>query len=380
MRSVVSHEDGSREDASIRSGVRMSKGSRIPQDDDEFDSESPEDDIVVGGDEATESIEIVVNKNFAEPPRLDQYIVSRHQEISRAAVQRLIDDQRVTVNGKSVKASYRVQVDDRITMLSPRKRSLKLEPEDIPLDILYEDDDIVVLNKQTDIIVHPGRGVNNWSGTLTNALMFHFRKLSTVGGDIRPGIVHRLDRDTTGVIVVAKDDQVHQKIALQFENRKVAKEYVAISYGVPDRHSDYVEKRIGHHPTIREKMAIREDPKLGKPAITFYEMSEKFAGYSFFHVRPQTGRTHQIRLHLAHVGCPIIADKPYSGRSELRLSELVPGLPDEKDEILIARQALHAHRLRFYHPVKRQVMDFTAPLPADMTRTLEALRSHRRAT
>jgi 23S rRNA pseudouridine1911/1915/1917 synthase len=290
----------------------------------------------------------------------------------------LIDDQRVTVNGKPTKASYRVQVDDRITMLSPRRRSLKLEPENIPLDILHEDDDLIVLNKQADMIVHPGRGVNNWSGTLTNALMFHFQKLSTVGGDVRPGIVHRLDRDTTGILLVAKDDRVHQALALQFETRKVVKEYVALCYGVPDRYSDYVEKRIGHHPSIREKMAIREDPKFGKSAITFYEMAERFAGYSLINVRPHTGRTHQIRIHLAHVGCPILADRPYAGRSELRLSELVPGLPEAEDEVLIARQALHAHRLRFYHPVQRKVMDFTAELPADMKRTLESLRTHRR--
>jgi 23S rRNA pseudouridine1911/1915/1917 synthase len=321
-----------------------------------------------------QAIELWVNKSFTEPPRLDQYIAARQGDLSRAAVQRLIDEGNVQVNQKPTKASYRVQTGDCISVRVAVRRSLTLEPEEIPLNILYEDESLVVINKPADMIVHPGRGIANWRGTLANALLFHFQHLSRAGGDIRPGIVHRLDRDTTGVIVVAKNDQVHQHLGMQFETRKVVKEYIALCYGVPDRQSDYVEKRIGHHPSIREKMAIREDPRFGKVAVTFYETAEKFAGYSYIRLRPQTGRTHQLRVHMTHIGCPLIADRPYSGRAEMRLSELTPEFPE--NPVLINRQALHAHRLRFFHPVKKQVMDFTADFPNDITHTLAALREY----
>lgn len=327
--------------------------------------------------EPLEWIELWARRSNSAPPRLDQFIVARHGEVSRASIQRMIADGHVRVNGKPAKASYRVQEGDCVTLAMPRRRVMKHTPEDIPLDILHEDDDLVVLNKQANIIVHPGRGARNWSGTLTNALLFHFGSLSQAGGDVRPGIVHRLDRDTTGVLLVAKNDRVHQNLALQFERRKVVKEYLALTYGLPDRDSDYIEKPIGHHPNIREKMAIRDDPRFGKSAVTFYEVAEKFAGYGCIRLRPRTGRTHQIRVHLAHVGCPIIADQPYSGRKELRLSELKSLTAGEEDAVLIARQALHAHKLRFYHPTTRQVMDMTAPIPSDMAGTLEVLREFR---
>jgi 23S rRNA pseudouridine1911/1915/1917 synthase len=351
----------------------------------EFEDELADEDLIE--EEASDSpntevfaqaIELWANKSFAEPPRLDQYIAARQGDLSRAAVQRLIEEGNILVNGKSTKSSYRVQTGDCITVRVAVRRSLTLEPEEIPLDILYEDNSLVVINKPADMIVHPGRGIANWKGTLANALLFHFNQLSTAGGDVRPGIVHRLDRDTTGVILVAKNDQVHQHLGMQFETRKVVKEYVALCYGSPDRQSDYIEKRIGHHPSIREKMAIREDPRFGKVAVTFYETAEKFAGYCYVRLRPQTGRTHQLRVHMTHVGCPMIADRPYSGRAELKLSELTNQFPE--DQVLIKRQALHAHRLRFFHPVKRQVMDFTAELPEDMTRTLAALREYAPST
>lgn len=319
--------------------------------------------------------EFLVQKQFNESKRLDQYVVSRLPEISRAVVQRLIDEERLLVNGKKAKASHKVRHGDLIVLDLPDALTGKPEPEEIPLEILYEDEWLVVLNKQANMIVHPGRGKENWRGTLTNALQFHFDHLSQCGGAFRPGIVHRLDRDTTGVLLVAKDDYAHRHLALQFERRKVHKEYLAISYGAPDRDSDYIERPIGPHPTVREKMAIRDDPEIGRPANTFYEAAERFDGYTLFRLRPMTGRTHQIRVHLAHIGCPIVADKPYSGRGELRLSELSSGT--EEDSVLISRQALHAYRLRFRHPRRHEVMDFEAPLPADFARTLEALRTHR---
>lgn len=329
---------------------------------------------------AGEHLEIVVARQFADDRRLDAYIVarlSRIEQVSRAEVQRWILHGWLKLDGKKAKASHRVRQGDRITIDLPQSLEKKAEPQDIPLDILYEDDCIVVLNKQANLIVHPGRGKENWSGTLTNALQFHFDRLSSAGGDTRPGIVHRLDRDTTGVIVVAKDDVSHKKIALQFEHRRVEKEYLAICYGTIDRDRDHVIQPIGPHPSVREKMAIRQDPAIGRPANTFYEVVERFDGFTLVRAKPLTGRTHQIRVHLTHVNAPLVADKAYSGRSALRLSDLVEDLPPEQDRTLIERQALHAHRLRIRHPNTNLPMDFMAPLPNDMEEALAAIRRHR---
>lgn len=321
-------------------------------------------------------VELRVQKQFNDPRRLDQYVVSRMPELSRAEVQRWILTGQLTLNGQKAKASHKMQPGDCIVIDLPPEATGKPEAQEIPLNILYEDEFIVVLNKQANLIVHPGRGKENWSGTLTNALQYHFDHLSTVGGACRPGIVHRLDRDTTGVIVVAKDDLAHKNIALQFEHRKVLKEYLAICYGNIDRDADYVEMPIGPHPHVREKMAIREDPEISRPANTFIEVLERFEGFCLVRARPLTGRTHQIRVHLDYLNAPIVADKAYSGRNCLKLSDLSPMLHGTRDELLIDRQALHAHRLRFRHPRCHEVMDITAPPPVDMERTLEALRTH----
>lgn len=324
-----------------------------------------------------ERIEFVVQKQFTVDRRLDQYIVSRLQEMSRSEVQRLLAEGAITLNDGKAKASHKVRPGDKIVLQLPESMSSKPEPQEIPLDIIYEDEFIVVINKQANLIVHPGRGKENWSGTLTNALQFHFDHLSTFGGETRPGIVHRLDRDTTGVMVVAKDDLAHRHVALQFEHRKVLKEYLCLCYGELDRDSDYVERKIGVHPTIREKMAIREHDPSARSANTFYEVVERFDGFTLVRCRPLTGRTHQIRVHMTSVDAPLVADKMYSGRSELRLSEVARGTHPGPDEVLIDRQALHAHRLRFRHPRCQEMMDLTVPLPGDFERTLAALRCYR---
>lgn len=322
-------------------------------------------------------VQFVANKQFAEARRLDQYVVSRMPDLSRAEVQRVIASGLCTVNGTVVKASYRIRQGDVIDLELAARFADKPLPQYIPLDIIYEDEFMVILNKQANLIVHPGRGKENWTGTLTNALQYHFDQLSQIGGANRPGIVHRLDRDTTGVILVAKDDLAHKNLGLQFEHRKVQKEYVALCYGVPELDRDVIDRPIGPHPSVREKMAIRDDPKIGKPAQTFYEVIERFDGYSYIRCRPTTGRTHQIRVHLAHVGIPIIADKPYAARSELRRCELEPDLAEDADAPLIGRQALHARRITFRHPRCHEVMDVEVPLPPDMEQTLAALRSCR---
>ena len=228
------------------------------------------------------------------------------------------------------------------------------------------------------MVVHPARG--NWSGTLVNALAHHFAEnLSRANGTFRPGIVHRLDRDTSGVILIAKDELTHRDIAMQFETRKVHKEYVAIVAGELDRDSDYVEARIKHHPTVREHMTATTDPDDpdAKDACTYYEVTERFRGFTLVKAQPRTGRTHQIRVHLQFAGCGVLADKVYGGRAVFSLSDLVPGLALADNRVLMARQALHAFRLRFKHPKRGQWVEVEAPLPADMRATLEALRAWR---
>jgi 23S rRNA pseudouridine1911/1915/1917 synthase len=242
--------------------------------------------------------------------------------------------------------------------------------------VLYEDDYLAVVNKPYNMVVHPARG--NWGGTLVNALAHRFQHLSKINGDYRPGIVHRLDRDTSGVILVAKEEKAHRDLGMQFETRKIFKEYVAITHGVLDRDSDYIERRIGHHPHDRIKMIATDDETIGKEACTFYEVMERFKGYTFVRCQPRTGRTHQIRVHLGSVGCPVLADKTYSGRDSFKLSDLVPTLEKEKEEVLLGRQALHALRLRLFHPKTKEPLAVEAPLPAEFVRTLEALRKYRK--
>jgi 23S rRNA pseudouridine1911/1915/1917 synthase len=288
-------------------------------------------------------------------------------------LQKAIESDTVTVNEQPVKRSTKLKQNDRVRVWLPVPDRPEPIPEDIPLDVLYEDEWLAVVNKPFGMVVHPARG--NWAGTLTNALAFRFQKLSKLNGDYRPGIVHRLDRDTSGVILVAKEEKAHRDLSMQFESRKIFKEYVAITQGVLDRDSDYIERRIGHHPHDRIKMIVTDDEEKGKEACTFYEVKERFRGYTLVRCQPRTGRTHQIRVHLASVGAPVLADKVYSGRDAFRLSDLVANL--ETDEDLLTQQALHALRLRFFHPHTKAPIAVEAPLPAEFVRTIEMLRKYR---
>ena len=307
--------------------------------------------------------------------RLDQYLVMQFPDFSRSVLQRAIESDTVTINEQPVKRSTKVKQADRVRVWLPVPDRPEPTPEDIPLDVLYEDEFLAVINKPFGMVVHPARG--NWGGTLTNALAFRFQKLSKLNGDYRPGIVHRLDRDTSGVILVAKEEKAHRDLGMQFETRKIFKEYVAITQGVLDRDSDYIERRIGHHPHDRIKMIVSDDEEKSKEACSFYEVKERFRGYTLVRCQPRTGRTHQIRVHLASVGAPVLADKVYSGRDAFRLSDLVPHLEKDKDEELLTRQALHALRLRFFHPQTKAPIAVEAPLPAEFVKTLAALREHR---
>ena len=308
--------------------------------------------------------------------RVDAYLSSRFSDYSRSVIQKVIDAQAVHVNGLPIKASYKVRLDDQIRIWLPELADDAPIPEDIPISVIYEDDAFTLVNKPSGMVVHPAKG--HWSGTLVNALQFHYDTLSTVGGENRPGIVHRLDRDTTGLLLVAKDDLAHRKLALQFEQRTIHKEYMAIVMGVPDRDNDYVERPIGPHPTNREKMAIRNLEDGGKESVTFYEVIERFANHALVRCKPRTGRTHQIRVHLAHIGHPVVADKLYSGRDRLTLGDVLGHAISEADDVLIDRQALHAFKLKLSHPLTGLPLEFQAPLPEDMERTLAALRGVRR--
>jgi 23S rRNA pseudouridine1911/1915/1917 synthase len=309
--------------------------------------------------------------------RLDQFLHGHFSELSRSTLQRLIEAGGVSVNGKLGKASYKVRHGDKILIQVPEPAHPAPIAENIPLDILYQDDELAIINKPPAMVVHPAKG--HWSGTLVNALRFHFPQLSGINGDYRAGIVHRLDRDTSGVILIAKQEQTHRDLAALFENRKIFKEYVTITQGVVDRDSDYVEARIGHHKSDRVKMTVSDDEEDedAKDACTYYEVDERFRGFTLVRCQPRTGRTHQIRVHMASIGCPVLADKLYSGRDSLFLADLVPGLPEEQNEQLLSRQALHAHRLRFRHPRTNQVLDVVAPLPDEFQKTLTALRQYR---
>lgn len=324
-----------------------------------------------------EPVDLVVRIK-TEGIRLDQFLHTHLADYSRSELQRAIEAGGITVNEKPSKPSYKVRNNDRLHVAMPAHTFDLPVPEDIPLDVLYQDEFLAVINKPANMVVHPAKG--NWSGTLVNALQFLFHEhLSRENGAYRAGIVHRLDKDTSGVILVAKDDQTHRECAMQFETRKVFKEYVAIAAGELDRDTDYIEARIKHHPHEREKMIVTTDPNDpdAKDALSYYEVLERFRGFTLVRVQPRTGRTHQIRVHLAYAGCPVLADKQYSGRDRFSLSDLAPDLPREQDDVLIGRQALHAFRLRFRHPRTAEWIEVEAPLAPDIRRTLEALRVHR---
>jgi len=314
-------------------------------------------------------------KRTMEGKRLDQYLVGRFPAYSRSIIQKVIGADAVTVNGRDAKPSYQVKKGDHIRVWLPELNDEAPEPEPIPLEVIYEDEFFLVLNKPPGMVVHPAKG--HWRGTMVNALQYHFQKLSKVAGPHRPGIVHRLDRDTSGVIVVAKDDLAHANLARQFESRCVRKEYLAITCGVLDRDSDFIERPLGPHPTHREKMAIRGPEDGGKEAMSYYEVVERFDGFTLVRIIPKTGRTHQIRVHLAHVGCPVLADHAYGGRRSLYLSEIAPPGTFEQDRMLIDRQALHASKIWLHHPRIREPMEFEAPLPRDFADTLAALGQYR---
>jgi 23S rRNA pseudouridine1911/1915/1917 synthase len=317
--------------------------------------------------------------------RIDQFLTERVTHLSRAGVQRLIDDSLVTVNGKPTKASYKVKAGDAVEMIAPPEPVNELIPEDIPLDIIYEDEHFLALNKQADLIVHPARG--RWSGTLVNGLVHYGKKWSTLNGDWRPGILHRLDRNTTGLMLVAKSDEAHWRLARQFENRTIQKTYVAVVHGVPAMLGDVIDMPIGKDRYVREKQAIRKEANGGRPAVTRYRILSILPGpqpnanvtlkqsaypsdqklpmpaskFAYVELTPKTGRTHQLRVHMATIRHPMVGDTMYGGRIF------------QADGFEFARQALHARQISFVHPVTLNQMTLSAPLPQDFKTLLQTL-------
>lgn len=333
--------------------------------------------------------------------RVDHYLSRMFSNYSRALLQKAIEQDCVLVNGLPIKASKKLRVNDIISLRLPELPDRSLPPEDLPLEIIYEDDVMVVLNKAPGMIVHPGRG--HYHGTLAGALQFHFNSLSDVAGQMRPGIVHRLDRDTSGILVVAKNNQIHNNLSGQFERREVNKEYRAIVHGVVDRDSDYIDTYMRIDPRARVRMCVCPKGGDAREANTFYQVLERFDQYTYVKLLPKTGRTHQLRVHMRHIGHPVVADRVYGGREpvefdpqaytpasqatadELEVAETADvespesidsgAAPGNSSGSLISRQALHAHRLEIAHPVSQNRLEFIAPLPADMQALLRALRS-----
>lgn len=328
---------------------------------------------------SSEPIEITVEAR-AHGWRIDHYLCRLYPNYTRVLFQKAIKQEAVLVNGLPVKAARRMRVNDRVSVRLPEMPDNRLPPEDIPIDIVYEDDWVAIINKPSDMIVHPGKG--NYAGTLAGALQHHFDQLSDVAGQYRPGIVHRLDRNTSGIMVVAKDNQVHAKLSAQFEKREVQKEYRAIVWGRMEFDTDYLDTFMCVHPRAREKMIVCEKGGNARNAFTYYEVIERYKAFTYVRLKPRTGRTHQLRVHMQHIRHPIVADRVYGGRLALKMkdlsSEAEADAAERETDILIERQALHAYCLEFNHPHSGKPMKFEAPLPEDMKLTLAALDQYQK--
>lgn len=289
--------------------------------------------------------------------RIDRYLAENQEDLTRSYIQKLITDGRVSVNEKSVKANYKVNSGDTIKLILPPPADLELTPEDIPLAILYEDKDVIVVNKAKGMVVHPAAG--HYTNTLVNALLYHCKEdLSGINGVMRPGIVHRIDMNTTGVLVACKNDKAHQAIADQLKVHSITRKYNALVYHSFKELQGVVDAPIGRHPVDRKKMAINH--KNGKHAVTHYQVLENLGSrYAHIECTLETGRTHQIRVHMASIGHPLLGDELYS---------------NQKSNFSLEGQALHARVLGFIHPSTGEYMEFEAPLPAYYEELLMKLR------
>lgn len=298
--------------------------------------------------------------------RLDAFLALHIEGWSRARLHRLIEDGDVLVNGRTAKPSYKLRTNDGIDAELTALPATSFLPEDIPIDVVYEDDDLIVVNKAAGIVVHPAAGAK--TGTLANALAFHFRKLSTVAGVVRPGIVHRLDKGTSGLLLVAKTERAHENLADQFRAREVFKSYVALVHGQLEKDRGEIDEPIARDPRHRTRMAIVRG---GRSALSIYRARERFDRFTLVDVELKTGRTHQIRVHLAWIKHPVVGDETYgSGRDNTVADPKIRGQIAK-----LGRQFLHAEKLGFTHPTSAKRLKFTSPLPIDLQNLLDAIRS-----
>ena len=276
--------------------------------------------------------------------RLDAYIATKNENITRTSAQRMIEEGNILVNGKKQKVAYKINIDDVVTVVPEEIKEISIEAEDIPIDVIYEDKDIIVVNKPKGMVVHPANG--NYNGTLVNAIMGMCKEtLSGIGGEIRPGIVHRLDKDTSGLLIIAKNDKAHVKMSDQIKNHEVKKTYIALVRGVIKENEATIDMPIGRSTSDRKKMAVNKE---GKNAITHIKVIKRYDKYTLLQVNIETGRTHQIRVHLSYIGYPIIGDTTYS---------------NGKNKFGVVGQCLHAKSLEFKHPITGKEMKLEAPLP-----------------
>jgi 23S rRNA pseudouridine1911/1915/1917 synthase len=298
--------------------------------------------------------EIMLNSDV-NGVRIDSWLSSRMSQYSRTFIQKLISEGLVTVNDNKIKSNYRLKLNDKIVIIIPEPEKIEVKAEKIALDVIYEDSDIIVINKPKNMVVHPA--VGNYSGTLVNALMEHCgESLSDISGVIRPGIVHRLDKDTTGVLVVAKNNTSHKKLSDALKERSVKRIYVALVYGVIHEESGKIDAAIGRHPVNRKKMAVVS--RLGRRAVTYFKVLERFKDTTYVQLTLETGRTHQIRVHMSYIGHPVIGDTVYGGKQKYKADS----------------QMLHAKILGFVHPASNEYMEFEADIPAGFKNLSEQLR------
>jgi len=287
--------------------------------------------------------------------RLDLFLSNIQKEISRSQVQRLIEQDHVSVNGQPVSAKYKVKPGDIVQLRVPDPTPLDLSAEPIPLNIVFEDECLVVVDKPAGMVVHPAPG--HATGTLVHALLHHCQDLSGIGGVERPGIVHRLDKDTSGLVLVAKSEKAHRSLSSQFKEREIQKVYLALVRGNVAKDKGVVDLALGRHKVHRKKMAVRQEG--GRAAVTAFEVIARYPHFSYLRLFPKTGRTHQIRVHVAEMGHPILSDKTYGGKLDAR-------------HMKMPRQALHAHRLEIRHPISGEIKTFVSPLPDDLDHYLKS--------
>lgn len=289
--------------------------------------------------------------------RLDQFLPSiRELNLSRSQAKKLIEDGFVTVNKQLSEPSYKIKLDDRIKISIPPPKEISARAENLPLNIVYEDKDLIVVNKRKGMVVHPAPG--NYSGTLVNALLFHCGHLASLGAPLRPGIVHRLDKDTSGLMVVAKNDAAYLSLARQIKDRTVEKTYLALVHGRISNNAGMIEARIGRHPIHRKKMAVIEKTGRSREALTYYKVLERFKNYTLVEVKIKTGRTHQIRVHMNYIGHAVVGDPTYGKRRE---------------DFPVSGQLLHASKLGFIHPGSGKFVEFEAEPPAEMQEILQKI-------